>query len=343
MRPIPLLVSSAFLATALFAQANPYVLSTTAPIYQSGSPLTLTIAGPPGTAGVLLIDIDPGPTTIPGIGTFQIGFTPFLVALAIPPLSASGEITLCDASLCPPPGQQEVRFYVQAASATFSPPSFAVSNPVTLIFQDPAGYCEEGVCAGDGAIGSNFNGTGIDGGKWLWFNAVGKISNLDGAPATVRMRNAKIEFAAGGVNYSLDVPDTVIIVTPLVTQPNTFFDWSTGEWHVTVPVGHTGNVFLGGLAFHVPAAGLPGGINPVDWTVHGTSNVFNAEVQWKWAAAVYGDFTDRYNALDVTPVDNGDHAGTPRAYKTFVVGGARGGGGSNFTGSYSATKTFRCQ
>jgi len=34
---------------------------------------------------------------------------------------------------------------------------------------------------------------------------------------------------------------------------------------------------------------------------------------------------------------NSDHAGTPENFKTFVVGGATGGGGSNFTGSYSAT------
>ena len=47
----------------------------------------------------------------------------------------------------------------------------------------------------------------------------------------------------------------------------------------------------------------------------------------------------------VKPVDsnsasqyhNSDHAGTPENFKSFVTGGARGGGGSNFTGSYSAT------
>ena len=32
---------------------------------------------------------------------------------------------------------------------------------------------------------------------------------------------------------------------------------------------------------------------------------------------------------------NADHAGTLENFKSFVIGGARGGGGSNYTGSYS--------
>jgi hypothetical protein len=32
---------------------------------------------------------------------------------------------------------------------------------------------------------------------------------------------------------------------------------------------------------------------------------------------------------------NSDHAGTPENFKEFVIGGARGGGGSNWTGSWS--------
>src|SRR5438876_11122063 len=54
--------------------------------------------------------------------------------------------------------------------------------------------------------------------------------------------------------------------------------------------------------------------------------------------------------LAVKPVDdtkasqykNSDHAGTPENLKTFVTGGARGGGGSNFTGSLSAISGVSC-
>src|SRR6185437_279416 len=53
------------------------------------------------------------------------------------------------------------------------------------------------------------------------------------------------------------------------------------------------------------------------------------------------------NNLNVKPThsnacgfNNGDHAGTPEAKKIqqSVIGGARGGGGSNFTGSWSGTQ-----
>jgi hypothetical protein len=70
-------------------------------------------------------------------------------------------------------------------------------------------------------------------------------------------------------------------------------------------------------------------------------------VNWQWAAAVYTNFTTAYNALGVKPVDdkvqnpylNADHAGTPENFKQFVIGGATGGGASNYTGSLSSTVT----
>jgi hypothetical protein len=76
---------------------------------------------------------------------------------------------------------------------------------------------------------------------------------------------------------------------------------------------------------------------------------------WQWGAAAYSKFDSTpgvpgfqaadYVALNVKPVDdnnlsqykNSDHAGTPEGYTNYVIGGARGGGGSNFTGSWSGT------
>jgi hypothetical protein len=40
--------------------------------------------------------------------------------------------------------------------------------------------------------------------------------------------------------------------------------------------------------------------------------------------------------------NNSDQAGTPENFKQFVIGGARGGGGSNYTGSYSGTAAVNC-
>ena len=79
--------------------------------------------------------------------------------------------------------------------------------------------------------------------------------------------------------------------------------------------------------------------------VSSSSDTPGVSVQWKWAAAVYTNFSADYNALGVKPVDdnrasqyrNSDHAGTPENFKAYVIGGARGGGGSNYTGSLSRT------
>jgi hypothetical protein len=95
----------------------------------------------------------------------------------------------------------------------------------------------------------------------------------------------------------------------------------------------------------VPASGLPGGIKDVIWQATFSSDTSGLTVNWQWAAAVYTDFTRKYNNLGVKPVDdnkaskykNSDHAGTPEDFKAYVIGGGTGGGGSNFTGSYSGT------
>jgi hypothetical protein len=103
-------------------------------------------------------------------------------------------------------------------------------------------------------------------------------------------------------------------------------------------------VFLDGVSF-TPAGGLPGGIKNVTWSGEFSTDTPGIKVNWQWAAAVYTQFSADNNALNVKPVDannlsaykNSDHAGTPESFKSFVVGGACGGGGANYTGSYSGT------
>jgi hypothetical protein len=155
---------------------------------------------------------------------------------------------------------------------------------------------------------------------------------------------AKIDFTANGTSYDLSVPDATITFSPTATQASTTFDVGSNTWQTTVPLNPGGNVFLAGLALPVPN-GLPGGVNPVTWTATFQADTAGLSVNWQWATAVYTTFGSDYNADQVKPVDsnqlsvykNSDHAGTPEAFRSSVVGGARGGGGSNFTGSYSGT------
>lgn len=194
------------------------------------------------------------------------------------------------------------------------------------------------------SIRSNFNGTAIPAGRTIWFSSVFKVSGLGADPVTLHVTSQTIAFSAAGTDYTLSVPDAAITFSPTVTTATTTFDTSTNTWVSVLPKNFSGNAFMAGLAFPVDVA-LPGGINPVTWQGSFSTDTAGVSLNWQWAAAVYKNFSTDYNAVGVKPLDsnsltvyhNSDHAGTPENFKTLVTGGARGGGGSNFTGSYSAT------
>jgi hypothetical protein len=199
--------------------------------------------------------------------------------------------------------------------------------------------------SGGDSITSNFNGTPIPGGDWIWFTAVIKVHGLGSSPVTIGFTGS-IQFTVDGVQYYLPVPSALVTFSPNVTLATTSF--CSGQWVTTVPLtGLAGNVFLDGFAFQVPVGGFPGGIQPITWQGMFFSVTPGITVQWQWAAAVYnnGSFGLDYTQLGVKPVDDNkasmyqdsDHAGTPENFTPYVIGGARGGGGSNFTGSYSGT------
>jgi hypothetical protein len=199
---------------------------------------------------------------------------------------------------------------------------------------------------GVSAISSNFHGTPIPAGDFIWFSSVLKVQGLDTEPVTIGFAGS-IQFAVNGSLYLVSVPTAIVTFSPTVALATTVY--CNGQWITTVPLsGLSGNVFLDGVAFQAPAPnGFPGGIGPVTWQGMFFSLSPGIKVQWKWAAAVYHNatFGADYNALGVKPVDdnnatfymNSDHAGTPENFKSDVKGGARGGGGSNFTGSLSGT------
>ncbi len=124
---------------------------------------------------------------------------------------------------------------------------------------------------------------------------------------------------------------------------------TTGTWNTTTGANGSGNTFLSGLAFLVPAGGIKGGsVQNIVWSGEFTTDTKGATAQWQWAAAVYSGSMSTLlpNGLGVKPCDsnqslnynNSDHAGVPEAAKSYgPLGGARGGGGSNWTGSYSST------
>jgi hypothetical protein len=192
------------------------------------------------------------------------------------------------------------------------------------------------------SIQSNFNGTPISAGDSVWFNAHINASGIPSSGATIKFSCQTVTSSA----FSSSVPDGVIIFSPSATCATTTF--SNNTWTTTVPISGSDEIFVSGLVLPLPS-GLPGGINPVTWSGIFSSNVPGVSLSWQWGAAVYTCFTPPpgiYNMLNLKPthqnacnVNNGDHAGTPeaKAFQQCVTGGARGGGGSNFTGSWSGT------
>jgi hypothetical protein len=204
------------------------------------------------------------------------------------------------------------------------------------------------------SIAANFNGTAIQAGSYIWFSSVLTVSGLSTtAPTTILFVNQTITLGT----LTLTAPNASITYHPGTGLSTTVF--SGGMWHTDVYTGSglSGNQFLSGLGFLVPST-LAGGIQNVTWSGYFFTNTQGVTLNWKWAAAVYTALpltsgVIDYNALRVKPVDdtktssyqNSDHAGTLEGtlsggatIKSKVIGGATGGGGSNFTGSYSGTK-----
>jgi hypothetical protein len=202
-------------------------------------------------------------------------------------------------------------------------------------------------CSASTSIAQNFNGTAIPGYSFIWFNSNFKLSN--GTPVngtTVQFAGGTVSFTANNVNYSVAVPNSLITFSSAATCASISFDNTNQQWDVTVPLSGSDEIFLSGLAYPVSPAGLPGGIKNVTWSGKFLSSTPGLSFQWKWGAAVYSSFSTDYNSLGVKPThqnacafNNGDHAGTPENFKKSVIGGATGGGGSNFTGSWSGTAT----
>ena len=184
---------------------------------------------------------------------------------------------------------------------------------------------------------SNFNGSAIPAGKYIWFNAHFKATGItDGTVLTITDQTIT---SANSEMTNLNAPSSRIIFSSTVTSPNYVFDNVTNTWNISIPLSGSDEIFLGGLTFLSP--GLPGGIKSLGWTSTFTSTTPNVNIQWQWGAAVYNTFSTGYNALNVALTHTSDHAGTPRtfAYSGNVYGGATGGAGSNYTGSWSATKS----
>src|SRR3989442_13762700 len=77
------------------------------------------------------------------------------------------------------------------------------------------------------------------------------------------------------------VPAGAITYSATAAHASSSFDSLFQTWRTIVPSSYSGDVFLTGFAYQVPAA-LPGGIHPVTWSGSFTSSTAGLSVHWKW-------------------------------------------------------------
>ena len=155
-----------------------------------------------------------------------------------------------------------------------------------------------------------------------------------------------ITFTANNVPYTLNVPNARIRFDATATSASTQF--INNVWETVVPRSYTSDVFMSGLSYLVPV-NFPGNYMNVNWTSDISIDKSGISLGWRWAAATYTSFAGNaginvkpINGSTQNPYANADRASTPENFKSFVVNGAKGTGGTNYTGSFTAVNTATC-
>jgi len=151
-------------------------------------------------------------------------------------------------------------------SSPSSSPSSVGSEAASAVATVSSVALTDRSCTALNSIESGFNATPIAEGNFIWFNSAIRVNGLGSDPTTVFLNDSTITFAANGTNYNLAVSAAAVTFDPAATAASTSFDVASNRWATIVPGGLSGRAFLSGLAFPVPAGGLPGGISSVTWS-----------------------------------------------------------------------------
>lgn len=187
----------------------------------------------------------------------------------------------------------------------------------------------------------------------LWLNIHTKLAN------TNLVNNGDfLLFSGGTITLSgvsstpavtgLAIPNGKIVADNTVLSPTTSYDMGSNTWITKVPLGYSSSdIFISG-AIITSSTGFTVGAGKSS-TITGAflSNLPSFKQAWFYGIGAYQPPFD-YSAIggpgQVTSIGGGVQAGTPIPEKAFLVAGGSGGGGSNFTGSYSSTDNFMtCQ
>jgi SdrD B-like protein len=150
-------------------------------------------------------------------------------------------------------------------------------------------------------------------------------------------------FVLNGHAYPL--PNGLVTFDPAAPSVSTTtFDAPNNRWLTTInPNFISDENFFVGAAIPVDATISGGGKATIRFTTQADDS--DLSFSWQWSAAVYTYWPANWNSALIQPYHgNGLHADTPDSpqVQQSLIAGPRGGGGSNFTGSWSATGHGSC-
>ena len=198
---------------------------------------------------------------------------------------------------------------------------------------------------------TNFNASSNPGtATSLWLNIHTKINR----PTDLANNGDYIMITSGTITLNsissdptvtnVSIPDGKIIADNTVSSPATSFDESANLWITKVPLGYTSSdIFICGAIINssngfTVSSGKSSTISAA-WVTNKTS--FTSS--WFYGLSCYQpqfSYSDVSAEGMVTATGGGIKAGTPVPERENLVAGGSGGGGSNYTGSYSSTVNY---
>jgi hypothetical protein len=161
-----------------------------------------------------------------------------------------------------------------------------------------------------------------------------------------------VSFMLNGISHPM--PDALVTFDPAAPYVSTTtFTGTPGTssalWTTTInPNNLSDENFFVGAAIPVDLTLTGGGQATIQFTTQTT--VTGLSFSWQWSAAVFTYWPSDWNQALIQPYHgNGptgsQHADTPDnpLVQRSLIQGPRGGGGSNFTGSWSSTGQGACQ
>jgi hypothetical protein len=216
------------------------------PAYEVTQQLTVTITAPPGALTFLLVDVLPGPTVVPNLGTFIMGFSPWFFVVPLGPMNPTGQLTLQEQFSCRTAYVYGQEVYLQAVAVSGGVKT--LSNG--LHFAEMPGDCNDDCIGGVYELGLQLPLAGVPSTGTLHIESY----KTNGAQISYGTLDAPLDLDAGPIG---------VLGTPIVNADQsiavTVLDWDGAQLTVRffVNAQNGGHSKLGGnTLFRVSYGGV---------------------------------------------------------------------------------------